>query len=141
LITVPHLGLLTTSLAGTTDAAIVERSWGLHSVIPSLREHAYGPRFSFREFYRPSSRLHGIVLHWALGFFGFLLVTLPPIRGLAKRFVYQPGEGQDRTVTKNDKVEYRGVAKPDAATETLGFCRAWHHGGVYYREYSALNST
>ncbi|KAG7146567.1 putative trans-acting enoyl reductase like protein, partial [Verticillium longisporum] len=71
---VPELGTVTTSLAGTTDAAIVQRSWGLHT---SLNEQeSYGPNFSFKEYFRVRNLLHGVFVHIAL-FLGIIILGTP----------------------------------------------------------------
>ncbi|TWU76689.1 hypothetical protein ED733_001038 [Metarhizium rileyi] len=43
----PNLGLLTTSIAGKTDQAVVTRTWGLLHEIPSRKKEFYGPRFTW----------------------------------------------------------------------------------------------
>jgi len=68
--TVRDLGLLTTSLAGTSDAAIVHRSWGLQS---------YGPNFHFSEYMKARNYLTGTFFHFAL-LMGSLLLAIPPFR-------------------------------------------------------------
>lgn len=132
--TVPNLGLLTTSVAAPTDQAIVGRSWGLMSVIPSRRAQSYGPNFTWSQFMRPRNWLQGIAQHYALVITALLLSTLPPFRSLVRRFVYQPGQGPDREEAKKERVEFRGVANPDTEEETgkQAFVRAWFDGSLYY---------
>ncbi|KAK2045638.1 saccharopine dehydrogenase [Colletotrichum somersetense] len=132
---VPGLGLMTTSIAGMTDAPIVQRTWGLLATLPSREKQAYGPNFSFREYMRAKGYLQGLAIHWALAFFGLLLATAAPFRKLVKMFVYQPGEGPDREASKKDEIEYRGIAIPDMQSKTAcpkAFCRAWFNGSMYY---------
>nr|XP_036586685.1 saccharopine dehydrogenase [Colletotrichum truncatum]KAF6797242.1 saccharopine dehydrogenase [Colletotrichum truncatum] len=132
---VPNLGLMTTSIAGMTDAPIVQRSWGLMASLPSREKQFYGPNFSFHEYMRAKSYLRGIIIHWALAIFGLLLATAAPFRKLVRLFVYQPGQGPDRELAKNDEVEYRGIAVPDRQSKTgypQAYCRAWYTGSMYY---------
>ncbi|KAJ9137319.1 Trans-acting enoyl reductase [Pleurostoma richardsiae] len=132
--TVPNLGLLTTSIAGATDAPIVQRTWGLLSAIPSRKSEFYGPNFSFEEYMKPRNWFQGIVMHWGLLFSAILLATVPPFRKLVRRFVYQPGEGKDPAEALKEDIEFRGVANPDLP-DSVGkqaFCRAWYKGGMYY---------
>lgn len=135
--TIPNLGLLTTSVAGTTDGAVVERTWGLLAETPSRTKEFYGPKFTFAEYFKARNWLHGFSLHLILFFGGLLLAFVPPFRSLVKKFVFQPGEGVDKEETKKEEVEFRGIAYPDS-TELAGkqaYCRAWFRGGIYYCEY------
>lgn len=131
--TVPNLGLLTTFVGGSTDRAIVERTWGLFSQTPSKQDEFYGPNFCFSEHLKARNWLYGILIHWALGLSGFLFATLPPLRKLAKRFVYEQGAGPEYEQAKKDEIEYRAVATPDAGQDVgkLAFCRAWFRGSMY----------
>lgn len=80
-------GILTDSIAGSTDATLVHRSWSLYQ-----EGKFYGPTFYFSPYSRAGSLLKGMAMHFALTF-GFMALMLPPIRWLLQRFVYQPGEG------------------------------------------------
>jgi hypothetical protein len=138
IVKVPHLGLLTTSVAGSTDAAIVERSWGLISVTPSREDQFYGPNFAYRQFHRVDSWLYGMAIHYAIAILGFLVVTVPPFRSILRRFVYQPGQGPDTAAAKNEELEYRGVAKPDHESGKVAFARAYYSGSAYYGKLSNM---
>lgn len=130
----PNLGLLTTSIAGKTDQAVVTRTWGLLHEIPSRKKEFYGPRFTWCEYFKARNWLHGIAIHFALAIGSILLVFVPPVRSLVKRFVYQPGEGVSREEMENEAVEYRGTAVPDLESnpsQKQAFGRAWFHGGLY----------
>ncbi|KAF9872613.1 saccharopine dehydrogenase [Colletotrichum karsti] len=132
---VPNLGLMTTSVAGMTDTPIVQRSWGLMASVASREKQFYGPNFSFHEYMRAKSYLHGVAIHWALAFFGLLLATVAPFRKLARRFVYEPGQGPDKELAKKDEIEYRGIAFADPESKAAGsqaYCRAWYTGSMYY---------
>lgn len=136
LYTVPNLGLLTTSLAGLTDIPVIERSWGLLSVIPSRKEQFYGAKFNWKEGYKARNWLQGIAIHWALLVGSAVLALVPPARALMKRWVSQPGQGPSREDMAKEEIEYRGVANPDTESPSgkQAFCRAWFHGSMYYRE-------
>ncbi|GAB0132658.1 hypothetical protein EsDP_00001087 [Epichloe bromicola] len=130
----PNLGIVTTSLAGKTDQAVITRTWGLLHEIPSRKSEFYGPRFTWAEYFKARNWLHGIAVHFALTIGGLLLVFVPPLRSLVKRFVYQPGEGVSREDMAREEVEYRGTATPDIDSNPAGkqaFCRAWFHGSLY----------
>jgi hypothetical protein len=130
---VSNLGLLTTSVAGTTDVAVVERTWGLLSETPSRKEEFYGPNFVWQERMKARNWLHGIFIHWLLIVGGALLVSVAPLREFLKKRVVQPGQGASSEDTAKDYVEYRGIAYPDSKKQLdkAAFGRMWHHGGVY----------
>lgn len=141
LIQVPFLGLLTTSIAGSTDAAIVHRSWGIFAKYPALwlrgrqqndaeRSTSYGPNFSFREFMRSRNWLAGLGIHIGLLLLGLVMVT-PFLRELAAKWVVQPGDGPDPETAKFDELEYRGIATADGKKKRA-LCRAWFMGSPYY---------
>lgn len=133
---VPDLGILTTSVAGSTDRPIVHRSFGLLG-----GDDFYGPNFHFTEYMKARNYLYGIGVHFAL-ILGALLLAMPPFRWLAKKYVYQPGDGPTKEESKNDAVEYRGIGKPDVK-ETRGprvFVRAHFRGSLYNRK-SCLGRT
>jgi len=131
LVTVPGLGLLTTTVPGKTDTAIVERTWGLLSTTPSRAAEAYGPRFTYREYGKARNWLQGTIMHYAITTVPLLLLLFPPLRWLAKRFLAQPGQGPDREASKKDKFEYRGVAKADPAGGKVAFGKASFNGSMY----------
>jgi hypothetical protein len=128
----PNLGLLTSSLAGRTDAAIVERTWGLLYAIPSRREKEfYGPNFTYREYMRARSRIQGTMWHFGMQLFGLMLLV-SPLRRLVHRFVMQPGNGPEKVQAKQDKIEYRGIGTPDAEKPTSkAYCTLKFAGSMY----------
>ncbi len=135
LVTVPSLGLLTSSLASATDAAQVHRTWGLLTTLPSRKAQAYGPNFSFREYMRPRNWLTGIAIHFGLAVLGLVMAT-PWLRRVAAKRVYQPGEGPEAEKAMGDELEYRGVGKVDGGEEGQGgICRAWFRGSAYLCEF------
>ncbi|KAK3399225.1 hypothetical protein B0T20DRAFT_478591 [Sordaria brevicollis] len=135
LATVPILGLGTSSVAAKTDAAIVERTWGLLSQSSHQRkqDESYGPNFSFKQYMKPRNYLTGLAIHFGLMVLGLIMAT-PFLRKIARKFVYQPGEGADEEVAKRDELEFWGVAKPDLKEQTRkrAFGRCWFRGPVYY---------
>jgi len=131
-IRLPVLGLQTTSIADRTDAAVVERTWGLLQTLPSRTDQAYGPNFSFKQYMRTRNFLSGLTLHITLMVFGLIMVT-PFLRSLVGRFVTPPGEGSPLEEAKNDEIEYRGVAQLDVpGTKKQAYCRAWYNGPMYF---------
>lgn len=131
--TVPNLGQLTTFVAGDTDAAIIGRTWGLLSQIDTRQAEAYGPNFGFSEHMRTRNWLSGVLVHWGLALGTVLLVALPPLRSLVRRFVYKQGDGPDKKQTRKDELEFRGVAAPDTDRPVgkQAFCRATYFGSMY----------
>ncbi|KAH9823635.1 putative trans-acting enoyl reductase [Teratosphaeria destructans] len=107
--TVPDLGTLSDSLQGPADIPIVQRSWGLYD-----NGMLYGPKFYLTAYQRTRNFLQGFVLHLAMTF-GLLSITLPPMRWLLKKFVYQPGQGPTREQVKHDYAEWRAIAHADVA--------------------------
>lgn len=122
----PRLGTLTTSITGKPNEAIVHRSAGLNPYL-------YGFNFSYEEYMAVNSTLTGVLIHFALATFTFLL-AITPIRMFFKLLVpYKPGAGPTKEASKNDAFEIRGVAVaeqlskvPRKAMGTLRF-----EGGMY----------
>ncbi|GAD91801.1 saccharopine dehydrogenase, putative [Paecilomyces variotii No. 5] len=105
---VSDLGTLTTSPSGIADAAVVHRS-------STLMREFYGPRFYFRHYVHVRNAFVGVVFHYAF-LIGILLLTIPPIRWILNKLIYAPGQGPSKEQCVRDKVEYRGIAIPDADT-------------------------
>jgi hypothetical protein len=124
---VPDLGILTTSIGASTDQPIVQRSWGLLG-----GNSFYGPNFRFAEYSKARNYFLAVVIHFGL-VLGALLLAVPFLRKFARRFVYQPGDGPTKEESQKDRVEYRGIAKPDVQTENppRAFCRAHFNGSLY----------
>ena len=137
---IPNLGLLCTSITSGTDAAVVQRSWGIFQQEPALREHAYGPNFTYREFMKTRNIVSAMFMHYGLIVGGALLAFCSPFRNLIRRFVFQPGQGPSKGDAANDYIEYRGVATPDlpSASGKQALCRAWFQGSMYLREYCQI---
>ncbi|ATZ56235.1 hypothetical protein BCIN_13g00840 [Botrytis cinerea B05.10] len=124
---VPDLGILTTSLAGSTNLAIMHRSWGLSS-----EKRFYGPNFKVEEYMKARNYLTGIAIHFGL-ILGGLFLAIPFFRHTARKYVYQPGDGAAKEETKSDRVELRAIAKPDneQANPPRIFCREYYEGSIY----------
>ena len=125
--TVPDLGILTTSFGRVADTPIVQRSWGLLG-----GDAFYGPNFHFTEFMRSSNYFSAVMAHFSL-ILGSVLIAIPFVRTLAKKFVFKPGEGPSSEDSANDRIEYRGIGVPDTETPTKvrAYCRAKYEGSVY----------
>jgi short subunit dehydrogenase-like uncharacterized protein len=133
LVTYPTLGLMTTSIAGMTDAAIVERTWGIFQSGSVPDAKPYGPNFSFKQHMKPRNWFTGILLHYGIVLL-FLIMATPPLKALVKKLVFAPGEGPDLDVAKKDEIEFRGIAEPDVDGEIKerAFVRCWYRGSMYF---------
>ena len=123
---VPDLGTLTTSISAAPNIAIVQRSWGLFD-----GGKLYGSKFQYHEYMRVRSSLVGIALHFAFNFAG-LALTFPPVRWLMKRFIYAPGEGADKDITRHEYLEYHAVATADQDNPRRAFAKLRWDGGMYH---------
>ncbi|MCJ1307393.1 hypothetical protein MMC25_001039 [Agyrium rufum] len=126
--TVPHLGLLTNAITASTNAAIVQRTWGLltsHS--PSK---SYGPTFQYREYMRTQSQLLGTLSHYGL-LIGPLFLLFPPSRWLLKKLVTQPGSGPTRESTAKNHVQYRAIGIADCEPERIALAKLGFSGSMY----------
>ncbi|EXJ92909.1 hypothetical protein A1O3_01465 [Capronia epimyces CBS 606.96] len=130
---VPGLGLLSTSATGKANAAIVFRTWGLTKQEPSLQKEFYGPNFSYRELMKAGNPVAGILMHYSL-IIGALLLLLSPVRALARKLVFKPGDGPDTEKAKKEYIEFRAVAEPDHETNTRNqvFGKLSYTGSMYY---------
>jgi len=124
---VPHLGTVTTALPAVCDTAIVHRS---SSLMPEL----YGPNFRFQEFAKVRNVFLGAIVHVSLAALSVCL-SIPPIRWLAQKFVYAPGDGPSKDSTAGSRVEYHGIAiaDPQEADNKSGkvFGKLAYDGGGY----------
>ena len=124
----PDLGTLTTFVAGPGDTAIVQRSWGLHD-----SGRYYGPNFHYSEHIRVRNTLVGIGIHFAFALAALALLS-PAARWLAKKFVYQPGEGASKESTQSEALEYRAIAiaDQDCQNPSRAVAKFKYDGGMYY---------
>ncbi|ORY69591.1 Saccharopine dehydrogenase-domain-containing protein [Pseudomassariella vexata] len=134
LYTIPNLGLLHTSITAGTNAAVVQRSWGLFKQEPSRQQQFYGPKFTYREFMKARNFLIGMAMHYGLIIGGVLLMFVPPFRRLMRQFVFQPGQGPDKEEAAKDYIEFRAVATPDVEPSNgkQATVKAWYAGSMYY---------
>lgn len=114
---VSGLGTLTTSISAASNIAVVQRSWGLLD-----GGNLYGSKFQFHEYLRARNSVFGIAIHFAFAFAGLALI-FAPVRWLAKKFLYAPGQGSDKDKTRHEYLEYHAVATADQ--EGLGARRAF----------------
>ncbi|RAO66108.1 uncharacterized protein BHQ10_002120 [Talaromyces amestolkiae] len=130
---VPGLPLLSTSISGKANEAIVFRTWGLLKQDPNLQKEFYGPKFTYREFMYAPGFVRGMLMHYFIVIGGYLLL-LAPVRTLVRRFVFKPGDGPDTKKAKDEVIELQAVGKPVPTTEenkqVLGKLR--YHGSMYY---------
>lgn len=124
---VPGLGTLTTSLAASPNVATVQRSWGLLD-----GGKLYGPNFSYHEYLGVRNTAIAVVVHFTFIFVSLVMV-IPPIRWLAKRFSYlfQSPPTHD---TSNEALEFRAIATADQSCPKprRAFARLRWEGSVYY---------
>lgn len=80
-------GPLADSIQASADIPLVHRSWSLFD-----GGKFYGPNFRLNCYMRVRSVFAAIAVHYGLTF-GILALLFPPTRWIAKRFVYQPGDG------------------------------------------------
>lgn len=138
---IPNLGLLHTSITADTNAAIVQRSWGIFKQDPARQGEFYGPKFSYREFMKARNFVTGAAMHYALLIGGALLMFVPPFRTLVKKFVFRPGEGPSKEDGAKEYIEFRGIAKPDLEnSRKQAFVKAWYSGSMYYCKFATISS-
>ena len=81
---------------GPMDRALIHRTWGLLESTPN----AYGHSFDFYAWFKVSGPVSGIF--WHMGLLTLMLLSfLRPLRWLATKVGYQPGDGGDFDKIKN----------------------------------------
>ena len=125
---VPGLGTLTTSISASSNVPVVQRSWGLLG-----GGKLYGSKFQYHEYMSARNSVVGTAMHFALTFAGLVLI-FPPVRWLAKKFLYAPGEGADKDTTRHEYLEYRAVATADqeGPNPKRAFAKLRWDGGLYH---------
>lgn len=125
---VPGLGILTTSISAAPNIAVVQRSWGLFD-----GGKFYGSKFQYSEYMRARNSVVGIAMHFALVFAGLALV-ISPIRWLAKKFLYAPGEGANKEATRHEYLECHAIATADqdGLNPRRAFAKLRWDGSLYY---------
>lgn len=124
---VPDLGLLTTTLTGPPNEAIVQRTWGL---LDGGKQ--YGPKFTFHEYQRASNQLLGIIVHFAIQL-GMMSLLISPLRWLLMRLVTSPGDGPAKEKREKELLEYRaiGTADQNVPKPKRAYARFRWDGGIY----------
>ncbi|KAL0259778.1 hypothetical protein SLS55_005518 [Diplodia seriata] len=120
------LGFLTDWIGAKVDAAIVYRSWGLLD-----GGKLYGPKFSFNEHMPTKSTLSGALVHFGM-VLSMVLLALPPVRWIAQKFIYQPGDGPERESTKNDYLYHKAIGTADSSRGERAIAEFRFNGGMYY---------
>ena len=125
---VPGLGTLTTSISAAPNTAVVQRSWGLFD-----GGKLYGSKFQYNEYMRVRNSVVGIATHFALVFAGLALI-FPPVRWLAKKFLYAPGEGPEKAATRREYFELHAVATADqdVLSPRRAFAKLRWDGSLYH---------
>jgi len=99
------LGAVTTSPNGFADMTIVHRS-------STLMPEFYGKRFFFHQFLYVRNTLIGALVHIGL-IFALVLLMIPPVRWVLRKFIFAPGKGPSIQASQNDRLEYHAVATAD----------------------------
>ena len=125
---VPGLGTLTTSISAAPNTAVVQRSWGLFD-----GGKLYGSKFQYNEYMRVRNSVVGIATHFALVFAGLALM-FPPVRWLAKKFLYAPGEGPEKEATRREYLELHAIATADQdmLSPRRAFAKLRWDGSLYH---------
>lgn len=123
---VPDLGILTDSPQSGSDVGIVYRSWALFN-----DGEWYGPKFTFTEWLRVKSAWMGSMVHYVMAF-AMIGLYFAPFRWLAKKLVYEPGQGQTKEEAKNNEMRYKCIATSDSPEKkrvlsTFGFTGAGYY--------------
>ncbi|KAF2108617.1 Saccharopine dehydrogenase-domain-containing protein [Lophiotrema nucula] len=108
-----NLGILTTSLVGVSNSAIVQRS-------AYLQPDLYSKDFVYSEYQPAPNKIAAIVTHLFMKF-AILLLALPPIRALIRKLSYKPGTGPDwRQSAKTESVLIKAVGTGEDGTQVRG---------------------
>jgi short subunit dehydrogenase-like uncharacterized protein len=117
------LGTVTTSPSAMADITLVHRS-------STLMPEFYGKSFYFRQFLSVRNALIGLAVH--VGFtVGVMLLALPPVRWLLRKFIFAPGSGPRREDSTNDRLEYHAIATPEGEQTKRVFGKISYEGGMY----------
>lgn len=132
---IPSLPLLSTSISGKANEAIVFRTWGLLKQEPNLQTEFYGPKFTYREFMYAPGPIRGMLMHYLIVMGGYLML-LAPFRAFIRLFIFKPGDGPDTEKAKEDIIELQAVGKPDsdANINKQIFGKLSYNGSMYYRK-------
>jgi hypothetical protein len=132
---IPGLPLLSTSISGKANEAIVFRTWGLLKQEPALQKEFYGPNFTYREFMYAPGPIRGMLMHYLIVMGGYLML-LGPFRAFIRLLVFEPGDGPDTEKAKEDVIELQATGKPDSESEVNKqvFGKLSYIGSMYYRK-------
>ncbi len=124
----PEIGILTTSIFGGGNTAIVQRSWGL------LDDGAlYGRKFEYHEYLRVGSTIMGVVIHIGLVFTA-IAMAFSPFRWLFGKIAYAPGTGPSQESHSKELLDIRAIATADenGSRPRRALGRLRYTGGMYY---------
>ena len=126
--------MMSTCPTADVDASVVERTWGLLSQLEGPRaQESYGDNFRWLQLSATSSWFAGVVKNVAIVLGSALLLLLPPLRMILRKVLTQPGQGPSREAIKKERIEFRGVARPDGEQfkGKAAYGRAFWKGGMY----------
>jgi hypothetical protein len=125
---------MSTCPTGDVDASVVERTWGLLSQLKGHRsQEFYGDNFRWLQLSATSSWIAGVVKNVAIVVGSALLFFFPPLRMILRKMLTQPGQGPSREATAKERIEFRGVARPDRGEfkGKAAYGRVLWKGGMY----------
>ena len=122
---IPELGTLTTSVTGSTNSAIVQRTWGLMD-----NGDFYGQNFRYEEFMQVSSSITGAAFHFAFAVLPVFLL-IPPIRWILKKLIPSPGQGPSVASSKTSFVEMKALGVSDSKPEKKALATLKFKGSMY----------
>ncbi|KFX98177.1 hypothetical protein O988_04474 [Pseudogymnoascus sp. VKM F-3808] len=122
-------GLSASALNAVQNRAVIHRTWGL---LGGGKD--YGPNFQYNEYKRASSTLAGVFQILNTKVIG-LLLTIAPLKAIARMFMPVPGQGPDLEKEKNYRVEMEAVAIADVNNDKEApkvYSRFVYPGGPYH---------
>ena len=125
----PDLGSLSVNTIGPeNNRPIVHRSWGLLD-----GGKRYGSSFQYNEYVKVGGTLSAIMGYLSITLL-FSMLSLAPVRNLAKYFLFSPGQGPDPEETKKSRIELQAVAiaDQDIANPARAFGSLSYSGGPYH---------
>ena len=125
----PDLGSLSVNTIGPeNNRPIVHRSWGLLD-----GGKRYGPSFQYNEYVNVGGLFSAIMGYLSITLL-FSMLSLAPVRSLAKYFLFAPGQGPDPEETKKSRIELEAVAIADQEMEkpARAFGSLSYSGGPYH---------
>ena len=123
----PNLGLLSaSSISAEQNRPIIHRSWGLLQ-----DESEYGQNFQYNEYIKAT---WPTILGNLSNTFLLSILSIAPLRKLAKMLVFSPGEGPDPEETKKTRIELQAVAIADQDGEepARAIGKLVYSGGPYH---------